>query len=128
MEKYSKQREEILELVKESYTHPTAEEVYQELKKRNSTSSRGTVYRNLNLLAKNGIIEKISMQVGPDRYDYMRKSHHHAICRQCGNVFDFCFDIDVDELKSSIKSQTDLESISDSIIIEGICKKCKIGN
>ena len=72
MEKYSRQRQEILDFLIESYDHPTAEEIYAEVKKRGSTASKGTVYRNLNFLSEKGIIEKISMLNGADRYDYKK--------------------------------------------------------
>ena len=72
MEKYSRQRQEILDFLVESYSHPTADEVYNEVKKRGSTASKGTVYRNLNFLVEKDIIEKISIQNGADRYDYKK--------------------------------------------------------
>ncbi len=89
MEKYSRQRQEILDFLIESYDHPTAEEVYKEVKERGSTASKGTVYRNLNFLVEKGIIEKVSMSNGADRYDYKKTPHNHAICVKCNTVFDF---------------------------------------
>ena len=59
MEKYSKQREEIINILKESYAHPTAEEVYLLAKEKNPSISRGTVYRNLNFLVEKGEIIKM---------------------------------------------------------------------
>lgn len=126
MEKYSKQREEVLTVLKESYDHPTAEEIYQKVKKKNSTASRGTVYRNLNFLINKEEISKISMQIGPDRYDYFRKPHHHAICKTCGKVFDFEYSFDLTKIEESIKEQTDIQMIEQSLVVEGICKDCKL--
>lgn len=126
MEKYSKQREEILLVIKESYEHLTAEEIYKLVKKKNSTASRGTVYRNLNFLTKKGDIVKLSMQVGPDRYDYYHKPHHHTICKQCGKVFDFEYKIDFTQILQNIYKQTEIYEIFPSMILEGICKNCKL--
>ena len=125
MKNYSRQREQILETVKKSCVHPTAEEIYEMVKQTNSTASRSTVYRNLNLLADEGIITKISMLVGPDRYDYLKKPHNHAICKACGKVFDFEYDFKSKELEKSILSQTGVNTELDSITIEGICSNCK---
>ena len=124
MEKYSRQRQEILDFLTESYSHPTAEEVYNEVKKRGSTASKGTVYRNLNFLVEKNIIEKVSMQNGADRYDYKKTPHNHAICTKCNTVYDFEYDFNLRKLKKAIKEQTGIENFSDYIIVQGICKKC----
>lgn len=124
MEKYSRQRQEILDFLIESYSHPTAEEVYKEMKKRGSTASKGTVYRNLNFLTDKGIIEKISIQNGADRYDYLKTPHNHAICVKCNTVFDFEYNFNAKKLKKTIKEKTNIEKFSNYIIVQGICKKC----
>ncbi len=124
MEKNSKQRQEILDFLIESYAHPTAEEVYNEIKKRGSTASKGTVYRNLNFLSEKGIIEKISMQNGPDRYDYLKTPHNHAVCVKCNTVYDFEYNFNQKKLKKAITEKTNIGEFSNYIIVQGICKKC----
>ena len=125
MEKYSKQREEILEFLKNSYSHPTAEEVYQNIKSQNSTASRGTVYRNLGLLIEKGIIIKIPMGNNPDRYDYIRKPHIHVICKKCGRVEDFETNNYSEELMAEIYESTSIKPEENGIYLLGICKKCR---
>ena len=124
MEKYSRQRQEILDFLIESYDHPTAEEIYAEVKKRGSTASKGTVYRNLNFLSEKGVIEKISMLNGADRYDYKKTPHNHVICSKYNKVFDFEYNFNLKKLKKSISEQTEIENFSDYVIVQGICKKC----
>ena len=118
MEKYSRQRQEILDFLIESYGHPTAEEIYAEVKKRGSTASKGTVYRNLNFLSEKGIIEKISMLNGADRYDYKKTPHNHVICSKCNKVFDF-------EYNFNLKKLTALEIKILNSFCEFIYKKLK---
>lgn len=128
MEKYSKQREEILDVLKEAYDHPTAEEIYQRVRERKSTSSRGTVYRNLkNLEEKNKII-KISISDAPDRYDYIRDEHTHIICIQCKKVVDFEYNFKNETLKKLIKAQTEINPDLRTLTISGICKNCLVAN
>ena len=67
--KYSRQREIILNTVMENPVHPTADMVYSILREENPNISLGTVYRNLNYLAAEGIIRKITMPEGCDRFD-----------------------------------------------------------
>lgn len=127
MEKRSKQRSEILELLKNSYDHPTAEEIYTILKKNNSTASVGTVYRNLNSLLEKGIIIKIPIKNGPDRFDYMKIDHNHAVCNVCGKVFDFEYNINLKRIREYLNINNEfLVSEQPNIIIHGICKECKI--
>lgn len=125
MKNYSRQREEIIKVIKELYNHPTAEDIYMIVKAKDPAVSRSTVYRNLGLLVENNIINKISMQVGPDRFDYIREKHNHAICVKCGKVFDFNYDFDYEKLKELVMSQTGIEISEAGIALEGICNSCK---
>ena len=90
--RYSKQRESIKEYLSTHFTHPTAERIYLDLRKEFPTISQGTVYRNLNLLAEQGEILRISSGNGPDRFDGNIHPHCHFLCKECGKVLD----IDVD--------------------------------
>lgn len=125
MKNYSRQREEIIKVIKEAYNHPTAEDIYMIVKAKDPAVSRSTVYRNLGLLVENNILNKISMLVGPDRYDYIREEHNHAICSKCGKVFDFEYKFDYKELKEIILKQTGVEISEKGIALEGICSSCK---
>ena len=125
MKNYSRQREEIIKVIKDSYNHPTAEEIYMIVKAKDPAVSRSTVYRNLGLLVQNNLIKQISMKVGPDRYDYIREPHNHAMCTKCGKIFDFEYSFEYEELGKIIKEQTGIEISKDGIALEGICDSCK---
>ncbi|MCL2354844.1 MAG: transcriptional repressor [Oscillospiraceae bacterium] len=128
MKNYSKQREEVLEVLKNSYQHPTAEEVYQTLKLNKRTSSRSTVYRNLGLLEEENIIKRILIPDGPDRYDYFKKPHNHVICKNCGKIADFEYDFRAIQIIDAIKEDTEMESSMDNITIEATCNDCVVEN
>ena len=125
MERYSKQREQILEVLKNSYSHPTAEEIYQNIKAHNSTASRGTVYRNLGLLVEKGVIIKIPMGNNSDRYDYIRKPHMHVICKRCGIVVDYDSNNNSEELIKEVYKSTSIKPEKNGISMLGICKNCE---
>ena len=84
----SRQRNLIFSLMKNNTGHPTADEVYDLVRERDPKISRGTVYRNLNLLAGLGEIRKLPMPGGPDHFDCTLENHYHFLCRRCGRVFD----------------------------------------
>ena len=117
MENYSKQREEIIDIMKELYNHPTAEEIYFLVKQKDPAISRSTVYRNLKFLSDKGVVTQISVSNGPDRYDYIeeRKKHGHVICTKCGRLYDFNYDLDIEKVKQNIFSQTGVEILNDGI-------------
>lgn len=125
MKNYSRQREEIIKVVKELYTHPTAEEIYMIVKAKDPGVSRSTVYRNLGDLVENNVINKISMLVGPDRYDAVKEFHNHAICTKCGKVFDFEYNFEYEKIRNAIEKQTGVEISNKGIVLDGICSSCK---
>lgn len=125
MSNYSKQREVILDVIKNNRIHPTAEEIYNLVVNEEPKISKSTVYRNINILVEQGVIQKITMATGPDRYDYLHEEHYHAICEVCGEVFDFCYDFEEEKIIKSIKQQTNMDIEVNSIIVHGICENCK---
>ncbi|MGN0343686.1 MAG: transcriptional repressor [Lachnospiraceae bacterium] len=88
MLKYSRQRESIKKFLMTRTDHPTAETIYENLRKEYPKISLGTVYRNLSLLTDIGEIQTISTGVGPDRFDGNAQPHYHFICKRCGRVLD----------------------------------------
>lgn len=88
MLKHSRQRESIKQFLMMRTDHPTAETIYENLRKEYPKISLGTVYRNLSLLTEIGEIQTISTGVGPDRFDGNVEPHYHFICKRCGRVID----------------------------------------
>lgn len=85
--KFSRQRQSILEYLMQTTAHPTAETVYLHVREQYPNISLGTVYRNLNLLAEEGKIVRLTYG-GSERFDGNLKPHNHFICKTCGNVLD----------------------------------------
>ena len=86
--RFSPQRSLILEYVKQSTDHPTAEEIYQALKDRFPGLSRGTVYRNLTFFQEHGLVRSVGVINGQERFDGNISHHPHFICNCCGSVID----------------------------------------
>ncbi len=128
MRKYSRQREIVQDILERSYSHPTAEEVHNEARKIDENISLGTVYRNLELLCEDQIIEKIPTPIGKVRYDFKKSKHNHAICELCGEVTDFDCNVNISKLQKDIEHQINFELRQNEIRIIGICKKCKNSN
>ena len=86
--KFSRQRESIRNYVAGTKEHPTADIIYNNIKKEYPNISLGTVYRNLNLLVEQGEIQKLSCGDGIDHFDYNTSEHYHFICTECNKVLD----------------------------------------
>ena len=85
---YSRQRELIIETLKNTDTHPTAETVYRTLKSAYPKLSLATVYRNLNQLCDMGVIKKLNIANSSDRFDGNMETHYHMYCKVCRKVID----------------------------------------
>lgn len=86
--KRSRQREAIKEFLKTRKDHPTADTIYQNIRKEYPNISLGTVYRNLSLLTELGEIQKLSCGTDSEHYDGETTPHHHFICNKCHAVID----------------------------------------
>lgn len=82
------QRRLVKEIVLRHSGHPIAEEVYEIAREQDPTISKGTVYRNLGVLADIGEIRHLPMPMGPDHFDFNLDNHYHFICRICYKVVD----------------------------------------
>lgn len=120
--RYSRQRELIYQCLMDTDQHPTAEMLYHWLKPDNPSLSLGTVYRNLNLLADEGIITRMPFPV--ERYDANTEPHPHFRCRRCGQVYDLLgleYDQDLD-VKAAACSGHDVER--HDMVFAGTCCHC----
>ncbi len=128
MKKYSKQREIIISSLKNRKDHPTAEELFLDLKKSMPEIGIATVYRNLQSLCQNDEIIKIKTKSGVDRYDGNIKPHIHFECLKCGKVSDISLeDEQINKLDNDMKklaNEIGAHQEEFSIIISGVCKNC----
>lgn len=84
----SRQREVILEELRAVTTHPTAEQLHERVRHRIPKISLGTIYRNLDLMARHGLVRKLDSGGGQARFDGDLTHHLHVRCVQCGQVAD----------------------------------------
>ncbi len=123
MIKYSRQRESILHALSGRTDHPTAETIYGEIREEYPNISRGTVYRNLTLLADLGKVQKISTEDGPDRFDPNIIPHCHFSCRECGRFIDIDADIQ-EEFIQNVQTNFSGKIEKYCINFSGLCPDC----
>lgn len=124
--KNSKKRQVILEALAATTAHPTAQELYQQLKPDYPDLSLGTVYRNLSLFAEEGDAMSVGVFRGQERFDARTTPHAHLHCAQCGRVIDVPLpDQPEAQLCALAQSATDAKALGCSITFTGLCKTCQ---
>lgn len=121
--KYSRQREAVLVYLRSTKSHPTAEQVYREIRKDFPKISLGTVYRNLNLLTDQGEIVKLNCGDGAEHFDAMTEPHNHFICRHCNRVLDLEFVPDL-SMDAEADSKFPGKIEGHEIYFYGTCENC----
>ncbi|PMQ02246.1 MAG: transcriptional repressor [Dictyoglomus sp. NZ13-RE01] len=123
----TKQRKVILDIIKNTKEHPDALWVFQKAQEMGTKISLGTVYRTLELLAKEGKAKKFYDTHAVARYDGDVSPHHHLICKVCGKIIDW-ENNDLDKMILEIGSKSNFKDISYEVIIYGICPECQRRN
>ena len=124
--RYSKKREAILEVIRSTEEHPSADWVYQMLKPEYPDLSLGTVYRNLARFKEEGLINSVGTVNGQERFDGMVNPHAHFICKDCGSVMDF-HGLDKDESESMDRSAEEKFGVKidhHELLFYGTCPHC----
>ena len=124
---FSKQRELILDVLRQNPIHPTADKLYELVRSLMPSISLATVYRNLNQLVDNGSIRKISGLDGAVHYDHCVEKHYHFICTCCNKVYDVPYNV-AEDLEQKLKSFTGLEAQSTELTFKGLCSDCQKSN
>lgn len=125
--KYSRQREIIHHTVLQNAIHPTADMVYTMVRAQEPNISLGTVYRNLNLLAEQGLLKKICIPNASDHFDGRVDDHNHILCEKCGHMFDI--DIgDLSILDKIIEKESEFIITGYEVLLTGICPDCQTKN
>ena len=117
MKKY---RAKIQEIIENSHSHPTAEEVFRLLRETFPQVARATVYNNLSALCEAGLVRKVSVQGMPDRYDRIRR-HDHLVCKACGRLVD----LDLSDLTHQLQRQVSVPFLSYDLKLVYLCEQCQ---
>ncbi|MBD3385243.1 transcriptional repressor [candidate division KSB1 bacterium] len=120
----SKQRNRLLELLRSTSTHPTADWLYRQLKNEFPNLSLGTVYRNLATLIEGGQVKKIHFGSTFDRFEAKTQPHYHLICESCGKIFDFEMPATYDNLNEQAKQLTAFTIRHHKLEFFGLCRQC----
>lgn len=121
----SKKRDAMLRLMQSTKCHPSADWVYQQLKPEYPDLSLGTVYRNLNQLSEQHLIQRVGVINGQERFDADLHPHAHFVCNRCGMVIDLPDNPPAQEYSKSLSEQYGFKVEGHEFNLRGLCKDCK---
>jgi Fur family ferric uptake transcriptional regulator len=120
----TRQRQLVLEAVSKAGRHPTADEVYARVRRRLPHISLGTVYRNLEVMAAQGLIQKLEVGGTQKRYDALTDGHCHVRCLGCGRVEDAGADR-VGDVEAKAAEAAGYEVTGHRVEFIGYCPRCR---
>lgn len=120
----TKQKRVILEVLKNTKSHPTADWVYDKVRKKIPNISLGTVYRNLNILKSQGEIIELSYGKGFSRFDGNSSRHYHFTCEHCGKILDVETPPPFAEIEEDITRKLGVSIKRHRLEFYGACSDC----
>ena len=121
--KATPQRIAICRIALNSRVHPSAQQVYDEVKKIHPTVSLATVYKTLKVLRDLDLVQEINFPEGQARFDSYMKPHINLICSKCGSITDLD-DVTVEEITRKVVASTKFKPTGQRMDVYGICQKC----
>ncbi len=118
--KVTPQRLEIIKYLDEKRVHPDADMIFTELKSKNPSLSRTTVYNTLELLMEHNVVTGLCISGKEMRYCYEETIHHHFLCKECGEIIGF--DFDVPDLENLMSRGFQVDEVH--LYSKGLCKEC----
>jgi len=122
--KITPQRMTVCEIILSSKSHPTAEQIYEEVKREHPTISLATVYQTLHLLTKLGVIQELGFSDKVTRYEPNVSPHINVICQKCGEIYDYEAK-SVKEMWTKIIGELKFKTIGQRLDIYRYCDRCK---
>ncbi len=122
--KHFKKRDAILSCLRSTEIHPSADWIYETVKKEIPDISLATVYRNLNLFKEQGLIQSLGTVQGVERFDGNTAPHVHYICTGCGRVLDLPGLSVPEELNNAAARESGGRVTSCQLSFAGICGRC----
>ena len=117
----TKQRELILNILKQSDRHLTADEIFFLAKLKMPSIAMATIYNNLNAMNEQGIINRLHIDGVADCFDKITEPHDHLLCDQCGKITD----IRLPSLADTLERELNTEIEDYELTVHYVCPECR---
>lgn len=118
------QRQIIIDALRTLANHPTADEVYEAVHAEHPSVGRATVYRTLGRLSDEGVVGRVRINNGADRFDHQTFAHYHVRCVCCGRVDDVMAPVleGIDEAAAAV---SEYRIVGYTLQFDGVCPACQ---
>ena len=122
----SRQREQVLAAFIKTKNHPTVDDIYNTIRKKNLKIGLATVYRTMRVICDCGLAREVDFGDGLRRFEhkYRHQHHHHLVCIKCGRVIEVTSN-QIESLQKKLAEQHNFTPTKDTMKIFGICSKCR---
>ncbi|MCT7953831.1 Fur family transcriptional regulator [Laspinema palackyanum] len=123
--KRTRSQERILNFLKTLNDSISAQDIYVELRHRNQSVSLATVYRALEALKLEGVVQVRTLANGESLYSCLKQDRHHLTCLQCGISLplDEC---PVHQLEVELQKAHGFKIFYHTLEFFGLCNKCHL--
>jgi Fur family ferric uptake transcriptional regulator len=103
----------------------TAQDLHERLRARGERLGLATVYRTLNVLADQGVVDALSHRQGELCYRWCGdEHHHHLVCSSCHRVVELA-DCELDPWLDRVASQHGFVATAHRLEVAGLCGECR---
>jgi uncharacterized protein (TIGR01777 family) len=120
--RFTRQRREVFDVVAESHDHPTADDIFERVKRKMPEISFATVYNCLSVLVRCGLLRQVTLDRSPTRFCPNMREHGHFFCERCGEVTDIA--VPQRSALAGVDLPPGFEIASFDISMRGVCPTC----
>lgn len=121
--KVTPQRLAICEIILSSKEHPTADQIFEKVKKTHPTISLATVYQTLHLLSQFGMLQELGFSNFVSRYDPDTSFHINVVCPKCGKIQDYKTE-GIERIWTQIIEELKFRPIGQRVEVYAYCDRC----
>lgn len=120
-------RMELIAILSSAHAPRSPQELRTALTKKGFAANKTTVYRQLELLERYGIVQPVQFADRTKRYELVSESghHHHLVCVRCQRIEDISFPTDLEQQEKLIWKQSHFKVLQHSLEFFGLCKQCQ---
>ncbi|MCS6812654.1 MAG: transcriptional repressor [Cyanobacteria bacterium] len=120
----TRSQEKILKLLKTLKRSISAQDLYMELRKRSEMMGLATVYRSLDALKLEGLVQVRTLSNGESLYSLTKEDYHHLTCLQCGASIAIQ-ECPVHDLESRLSDSYQFKIFYHTLEFFGLCTQCQ---
>jgi len=120
--KATPQRMELLSIIQES-GHISVDDMYLEIKKKYSSISLATLYKNIHAMMDSTLLQEIKIPHQKPKYEIQKNSHGHLLCKQCGSITDV--PLQTNTLMNTMVKEDGFTPEDIHVVVSGVCLACQ---